>query len=282
MGKPQSRSDAETQISSAEILFQRDSDMKNTLKILTLVLFISLFRPAAGEDLSGREIAEKAFSRYDGDDGYFKIEMTLIDRKGAERKRLLEIYNKDYGELTKSYLKFLKPPDIEKTSFLTWENETGDDTQYLYLPALGRMRRIVSSQNNLRFVNTDFTYEDMQRRKPDKDEHARLPDEKYLEYSCGVVESVPKKETSEYSRRISWIDKESFIILKTDFYNKKGKKSKEFRVKELRKYQDIQTVTHTVMRDLKEKHKTVMKLLEVKYNQNIKDETFSLRFLENN
>jgi outer membrane lipoprotein-sorting protein len=254
--------------------------MKKFLTILFLMIIFSYSGFVLCESLEGTEIMEKVFNRYDGDDSYFKIEMVLVDRRGNQRKRLLEVYTKDYGDLIKTYLTFLEPADIEGTSFLSWENEGKDDTQYLYLPALGRARRIVSGQKKLRFVNTDYTYEDMQRRRPEKDEHTLLGEENYNGYACFVVESIPKKGTSQYSKRVSWVDKNSFVILKIDFYDKKGRKTKEFRVEKLEKKFDIWTATKTVMEDLRESHKTLMETLNVKYNQGLDDEVFSLRHLE--
>jgi len=246
---------------------------------LLILLFFALIPESLG-NLDGGDIMKKAFLRDDGDDGYFKTEMTLVDKMQNTRFRLLEIYTKDYGELIKTYLKFIEPPDIEGTTFLSWENEAKDDTQYLYLPALGRARRIVSSQKDLRFVNTDFTYEDMQRRHPDKDEHRFLREENYHGFTCYVVESIPKKGTSQYSKRISWVDMISFVVLRVDFYDKKANKVKKLKVEKLENVSGIWTPMDTAMEDLKSNHQTLMKVLEVEYNQGISDEVFSLRHLE--
>lgn len=246
---------------------------------LVLVLAISLPQMAFAQDLSGYDIMQRSFNRDDGRDGYFKTEMILLDRAGSQRKRLLEVYTKDYGKLVKNFIKFIEPKDIKGTGFLLWENETGDDTQYLYLPELGRARRIVSSQKNLRFVNTDFTYEDMQRRRPDKDEHKLLREEKYNGWTCFVVESLPK-DNSQYSKRVSWVDKESLVIVKTEFYDKKGNKSKIFKVNSLEKKSGIWTAMDTVMEDLKDRHKTTLKILEVNYNQGLDDNIFTIHNLE--
>jgi len=232
--------------------------------------------------LTGLDGMQKVFNRNDGQDSYFKVEMILIDKKGYQRKRILEIYSKDYGRFIKTYLKFLRPADIEGTGFLSLENEGRDNTQYLYLPALGRVRRIVSSQNNLRFVNTDFSYEDMQRRRPDKDKHRILREEDYQGRKCFVVESVPLAGDSQYSKRIIWVDKASFVVVKIDFYDKKDTIIKELRVEKLEKKSDIWTAMKTVMEDFKSKHKTVMRVLDVKYNQGLDDEVFSLRHLQEN
>jgi len=249
-------------------------------KLVSLVFVLLCFASNLyAQSFTGLEVMEKVFSRDDGNDAQFKIDMILIDKSGNRRERKLEIYSKDFGELVKTYLKFYEPADIDGTSFLTLENADKDDTQYLYLPALGRARRIVSSQKDLLFVNTDFTYEDMQRRKPNEDEHKLLGEEQVEERTCYKIESVPLKK-SQYSKRIHSVDKSSFVIVKTDFFNKKNKLSKTFHVERLEKSSGIWTTFNTLIEDLGERHKTLMKITEVNYNQGLDDELFTLRKLE--
>ena len=209
--------------------------------------------------------------------------MTLLDTVFTEvvlkRERMLKIILKDYEDLVKIYIVFLSPADIKGTAFLTWENRDKDDTQYLYLPELGRARRIVSSQKKLKFVNTDYTYEDMQRRRPEKDNHALIGEEPCGERMCYVVESIPK-DKSQYSKRVTWVEKESFVVVRVDFYDKKGRKSKEFFVDKLEKIGGIWTAAKTTMRDLKRNHTTIMDVIEVKYDQGVLDSVFTLRNLE--
>ena len=252
------------------------------LPVLTLFIFeASVCTLYAQAPLGGDEIAYKAFNRDDGEDAYFKIEMTLIGKRGSQRKRLLDIYIKDYGDLSKNLTRFLSPADIEGTGFLSWENDDKDDTQYLYLPGLGRTRRIVSSQKDMRFVNTDFTYEDMQRRRVEKDTHQLLKEEEWQGHQCYVVEYIPKdKKSSQYSKFVQWIDKESFVVVKAEFYNKKGVMCKRLTVNQLEKIGLIWTAMNTQMEDLKNIHKTRMQVSEVVYNQNLEDEIFTLRNLE--
>ncbi|MBF0522893.1 MAG: outer membrane lipoprotein-sorting protein [Candidatus Omnitrophica bacterium] len=238
------------------------------------------YRQSFAEAPSGASIIEKSFNRDDGKDSYSKIEMTLVDKQNNLRSRILEIYSKDFGDLTKTFLEFSKPADIKDTRFLSIEEKNADNTQYLYLPALGRARRIVSSQKNLAFVNTDYTYEDMQRRRPEKDAHKLIAEESLDGHSCFVVESIPRDGASQYSKRISWIDKESYLVLRVDFYDKKVQKTKELRVKNFEIKQGIWTITQVEMENLKDQHKTLMKLLEINYNQGLVDDLFTVYRLE--
>ena len=244
-------------------------------------LFIFTPQLAWTQGIDAQELMEKSFSRDDGSDGNFKIEMTLIDKAGNSRMRELEISTKDFGELLKTYIEFTAPADIKGAKFLSLENTAGDDTQYLYLPDLGRARRIVSSQKNLRFVNTDFSYEDVQRRKPDKDSHRLIKETPYLGLNCAVIESTPKQEdNSQYGKRINWVDKESLVIVKTEFYNQRGELFKIFKVEKLGKKSGIWTTLETRMKNLDENHETLMKIIDVTYNQGLGDEIFSVRNLE--
>ena len=256
--------------------------MKNfiTRSIIFIAALFALTSHVHAQELTGNMLAQKVFNVDNGNDRSLRTDMVLIDKNGNERKRMLEIYSKDYGELSKTFLEFLSPADIKNTRFLSIENKGKDDTQYLYLPALGRSRRIVSSQKKIRFANTDYTYEDMQRRRPDKDEHKITGEEKYDGYDCYVLESLPKDLESQYGKRVSWVDKKSFITVRIDLYDKKMKKSKEFFVKELKQVQGIWTPTKTVMNDLKAGHRTEMDLVEIKYDQNMEDSTFEIRRLE--
>ena len=247
-------------------------------RIVCLLAIFLIFVCGLSEaaEMTGFDVVSRSFYREDGTDSVANVEMILIDKKGNERLRKLKIFTKDYGELNKTYLEFSLPADIDGTRFLSLEEKNKDDTQYLYLPALGRARRIVSSQKKLSFVNTDFTYEDMQRRRPNKDTHVILRSENYTGHDCFVIESTPQKGTSQYAKRISWIDKNSDVILRTDFYNKKKRKIKEFRVIMLQKPQGIWTAMEVMMQDIKDDHTTIMSLIDVTYDQGVSDEKFDV------
>jgi hypothetical protein len=264
---------------------KRDWRYRKMKKIIFLVLAFLIFTPhsALAQTVDAEELMRQSFYRDDGADASFKIEMVLVDKTGDTRERELLIQTKDYGELIKTYIEFTAPADIKGTKFLSMENSEGDDTQYLYLAELGRARRIVSSQKKLRFVNTDFSYEDVQRRKPDKDNHRLLKESQYSGLSCAVIESVPKESSnSQYGKRISWIDKKSLVAVKIEFYNQRKELSKVFKVNKLGKKSGIWTTLESRMEDLKENHETLMKIKEVSYNQGLSDEIFSLRKLEEN
>jgi len=245
-----------------------------------LVLIFFLLFPSFVWAITGLEIAQKVYTRNDGKDFYAEIEMILIDKHGKQRVREMIIAEKDYGILRKVFIRFTSPADIKNTSFLSWENRNREDDQFLYLPALRRVRRIVSSKKDNSFVNSDFTYEDMERRKPEKDEHTLLRDEKYNDWDCWVVESIPKKGTrSQYGKIISWVAKDIYLPIRMDLYDKKEKLIKQLIVHEIKQIQGIWTAVDTEMVNLKEKHHTRLIIKSVKYNVGLSDEMFTKRYM---
>ncbi|MDY7039219.1 MAG: outer membrane lipoprotein-sorting protein, partial [Thermodesulfobacteriota bacterium] len=231
--------------------------------------------------MDGLTLARKVYERDDGRDSYAEIRMLLIDKRGKRRIRSMISATKDFGKLSKSLIRFTSPADIKNTVFLTWENEDRDDDQFLYLPALRRVRRIVSKQKTNRFVNTDYTYEDMQKRKVEKDNHKLLRSESFKKYDCWVLESIPKKAgASQYGKRISWVIKDIFVTVKTNFYDKKDKLIKGFVIHDLKKIDGIYTILESEMRDFKRKHRTFMKTDAIRYNRGIPDKVFTRRYLK--
>jgi len=209
------------------------------------------------------------------------MRMVLVDKRGNTRSRFMITATKDFGNLSKTFTRFTQPASIDGTGFLTLENEDGDDDQFLYLPALKRVRRIVSKQKDSRFVNSDYTYEDMQKRKPAKDNHRLLGSQVIDEYGCWVLESVPKDpHDSQYGKRVGWIAKDIFMPIKTEYYDKRGQLVKAFSARSLKDVDGIWTIMESEMHDLERKHRTLMKTAAIKYNGGIPDKVFTTRYLQ--
>jgi outer membrane lipoprotein-sorting protein len=263
---------------------------KNKLIILISIIFICLSSTAFSAEtdskcsnipMSGKELAQKVHDRDIGDDSCAHSVMGLISRRGKKRIRNFIIYRKDDGELLKQLIRFTSPADIEGTGFLSFEREDEATEQFLYLPALRRTRRIVSSQKDHRFVNTDFTYEDMERRRVKDHIHAISGEEKKQERDCWILESRPKaKAESQYSLIKSWVAKDIYVPLFVEYYSKKRKLIKQYSVAKLEKIQGIWTEIEVVMIDLNREHRTLIKVKDIKYNSNLPDDTFTRRNLE--
>lgn len=229
----------------------------------------------------GRELARMVHDRYVGDDMTCRQTMELIPADGRARVRELTITGADRDGLRRSLLRFTAPADIEGTAFLAIENDQGETEQFLYLPALKRTRRIVAGQKGRSFVNTDFTYEDMERRDVDDSKHEVVGQEEVGGVACLILETRPKPEAeSQYTMIRSWVARDLLLPLRADFFKKGPDPVKRYTVMQLENIQDIWTETQVTMEDLESGHRTVLTTRDVKYNTGVQDSAFSIQALE--
>ncbi len=230
---------------------------------------------------TGLWVAQKIEEREKGNDTSLKMDMALIDKKGRERQRKLFIIRKDFKGKDKLLLRFTYPKDINGTSFLVWEQKGRDNERFLYLPALGRIRRIATREKDENFAGTDFSYEDISGRKLE-DYTYKLIEEEIIceEKNCYLLASYPKEKDSRYPKILSWIRKDSFVTIKAHYYNKKGEVEKTYRVLKLGKIDGIWTALGLSMENHKTSHKTFIKVKEVQYNIGIPSRRFERRELK--
>lgn len=272
--------------------------MKIAKSLMALGLFIvSRLWPAAAfadEKMTAQEIIAKsrlAFY-YAGDDTRANVLMELINKVGQKRVRELTMLRKDYVEggnpsyaeasqgRQKYYMYFHKPADVKDITFLVYKYPEKNDDRWLFIPSLDLVKRIASNDKFSSFVGSDFSYEDISGRKPQEDNHTILKKEMVNSRICFVIESLPK-ETSEYTRRVSWIDEATYLPIKEEFYDRQNELYRTFEALEIKDIGGIQTITKRMMKNVKTGHKTEVTFHEVKYNLSITDDIFTERFLRN-
>lgn len=245
----------------------------------TLLFLFFISTQLAGAGLTGRDIIEKVIDREAPKTTEVRVRMLLIDKKGREREREFLSYSRDYPEGRKSVMKFEKPADVKGMGFLQIQHKKGEDEQFLYLPELKRVRRLTGSARKGSFFGSDLSYEDLEERDVDEDNHNLLREEKYEQQDVYVVESTPKDpSTTQYSKVIQWIRKDNYIPVKVEFY-KDGEKVKELNVLKIDKIDNYWTVLKTRIRTIKSEHSTLIELINIKNNQPISDDVFTERFL---
>jgi outer membrane lipoprotein-sorting protein len=173
----------------------------------------------------GLAIAREADRRHGGY-GDFTARLTMILRnsRGQESQRAMEIKGLEVaGDGDRSLCLFDHPPDIRDTALLTHTHKTGDDDQWLYLPALKRVKRIASSNKSGSFVGSEFAYEDIASQELEKHTYRYLRDEAVDGTDCLVIERVPgDRKNSGYSHQQVWIDKAEYRTLKVEYYDRRG------------------------------------------------------------
>ena len=260
------------------------------MKAIKMLFVVSLFfftglnqkLSFAQSELSANDIISKsrfAFY-YAGDDGKARVIMELINKDGQKRLRELTILRKDYeeGGNQKYFMYFHKPADVKDTTFMVYKYPDKDDDRWLFIPAINLVKQIAANDKYSSFVGSDFTYEDVSGRKPEEDTHTLLRKEKLGEKNCFVIESIPKG-SSEYTKRISWIDEINFLPLKEEFYDKQNELYRQFEAVEIKDIDGIMTITKRLMRNVKTGHRTEVTFQSVEYNVGIGDDIFSERYL---
>ena len=151
------------------------------------------------------------------------LQMILRNKHGEESTRILRIQTKEVdGDGDKSLTVFDTPRDVKGTALLSYTHALKPDDQWLYLPALKRVKRIASANKSGPFVGSEFAYEDLTSQEVEKYRYQWLRDELLDGRKVFVVEQYPAYEHSGYTRRIVWIDMEIYRPLKIDFYDRKN------------------------------------------------------------
>ena len=237
-----------------------------------------------GAQPSAEEIMGKAHLAmfYPGEDMRARVTMRLVSRDGKERVRELTMSRRDLqdGGEQRYFIYFHRPPDVREMTFLVWKYPGRDDDRWLYVPALKLVRRIAASDKRSSFAGSDFSYEDVSGREPEEDAHKLLREEKVGERSAYVVESVPKDPASvDFSRKVSWIDKATWLPLKEEYYDRRGELARVFTAEELKEIQGFWTITRRVMKNVQTGHWSESVMAEVRYNQKLLPELFTERAL---
>jgi len=219
--------------------------MRLTRQFLIGMIVFSLQLPlgAAAEtpEEKGLAIAQEADSRDTGfDDFTANLLMVLRNRHGQESVRKIRIRTLEVeGDGDKGLSIFDNPRDVKGTAFLTFSHKVGDDDQWLYLPALKRVKRISARNKSGSFMGSEFAYEDISSQEVEKYTYKWIRDEVYDGQECFVMERYPvDKKNSGYTRQVTWIDKSEYREWKVEYYDRKNSLLKTLTISGYQQYLD--------------------------------------------
>lgn len=261
------------------------------LLIVFFLVFYTGFHSLAA--MTAREVIEKAENRDDGETSISEMTMILIDKRGQQRVRKMKGFRKDYGKDVKNISFFLSPADVRNVAFLSydWDDEQKEDDNWLYLPAVGKPKRISAGNKKDFFMGSDFTYADMNGLEISEWDYKFLKQSELVDgHDCWVIQALPKPEKKNkvvnetgYLKSISWIRKDNFIAVQSKLYVKKGKKIKYFTASDIEKIQGIWTARKLTMITTKSKrkeHSTVLLFDNMVYNKGVGDDMFTVQRME--
>jgi len=261
--------------------------MKIMLSLFVILMIVLL--PIQAADLTARQIMEHVDDRDDGDNGVSDMVMTLIDKNGNKRARKIRSYTKDKDEDKQRIMFFMMPADVKDTGFLTYDYDeySKDDDQWLYLPALGKSKRIASSDKSGSFMGSDFNYSDMTSKNLDAYDFKILNEKAVRGAKTWVIEAIPKtkEEIGEtgYSKSVLFVRQDNYMVVRAVHWVDEGGRIKYMDSPKIELIDGIWVATKRTMTTKKNKkklHKTELNFYNVKFNQPIEQDVFSLRRLE--
>ncbi|MFH1016924.1 MAG: outer membrane lipoprotein-sorting protein [Pseudomonadota bacterium] len=244
-----------------------------------LLLLLALPCPARA-DLSAREIIDKSILLDAGHSVLAEARMIQTKPNGKLRSRTMRLRRKTDGEAELTRLDFTAPADIKGLSLLIVQRPGGEADQYLYTPALRRVRRIRGSLKGQEFADTDFSYEDMERKHADDSDYSLDGEEALDGRPCWKITATTKKRVrSQYGRTVSWIDKETFLFRRIDLYDRGGTKIITIRSLGSELILGIWTQTKLEMDNLQKGTKTAYENLSIRYDGPLDSSLFTVSAL---
>ncbi|MBU2510350.1 outer membrane lipoprotein-sorting protein [bacterium] len=207
------------------------------------------------------------------------------------RIKVIESVQKDTGvdnKDSRSIAIILEPVSDKGIGMLTYDYDAPgkDSDTWLYLSALGKVKRMIASSEESdesgSFFGTEFSIEDMESQKIDDYTYKILEEGTYAKQPVWIIESVPTPERARktrYGKTISWIDKERFIILKANLYNRYGKLYKQLIMRDVEEIDNVWVSRKVTMNNLSTRRVTNMELLSVAFNMEVPDEFLTQRTL---
>ena len=251
-----------------------------------LLLFLLVLTAAVGAETpeeKGLAIAREVDARDTGwGDFQAKMSMLLRNRHGEESLRQMRVKSLEVeGDGDKTLIVFDEPRDVKGTALLTFSHKTKDDDQWLYLPALKRVKRIASRNKSGPFMGSEFAYEDLASQEIEKYTYKYIRDDELDGTPVFVIERYPVSKYSGYKRQVVWIDKARYIPLKIEFYDRKNSLLKTLTFKGYRQYLDrYWRAEEMFMQNHQTGKSTLLTWKEYRFRTGLKDSDFTRNSLK--
>ena len=257
--------------------------MKFNILIILSALFMGL-QTTSAQTLSADEIVKRINSRDDGNSVSRTLTMELTDKRGKKRIRVTQAFRKYYGSERRTVIFYTSPKNVKDTAFLLFDYKEldRDDDQWLYLPAMRKVRRISASDRGDYFLGTDLSYEDikLESKVSAIDYNYRIKGEDNIDgHHCILMEAIPvnKKTVKElgYSRTELCVDDEIWISRRTQVWGPRGKNLKTIHARNIEKIQGIWSIGKFDVENHKTGHHTSFEFSNIEYKKGVDDRIFT-------
>ncbi len=237
-------------------------------------------------------VARQVDGRDTGRDAVLQMRMVLSDRQGRQRERTLELRSlrgtdkAADGIGDRLLIRFSYPNDIKGTGLLVLERAAADDDRYLYLPALGRVRRIAGAERQASFAGSDLSYEEFGGRALEDytyellDANATWTAPDGATHPAYRLKSTAKDATLTYPSAVSLVRADNFVVVQADVFDRRGSRAKHYQVKRLERISGVWTVMEAVMTHEIDRTRTELTVTAARYNTGLTAAAFTRRALE--
>jgi outer membrane lipoprotein-sorting protein len=261
-----------------------------TVARLLLALLLLLLPAGAGAE-TARAILDRRKALDDGPrkwtDRYERLRLTIVDRRGGERVRDLEVWDlKLPGDEQKTILFFRTPAEVKGTGFLAFTHAGRPADQWLYLPELKRVRQITARSRKESFVGTDLSYHDLDIIQEmtawtEADAASSLRGEESVDgIPVHVIELVPKRDDIGYARIVLWLGTDDLVPRRLDFFEGDGEATKRVTQGDVRTVGAIPVAHRLEVTTPAAGSHTSIAIDAVRFDQGLHDDGFSQRALE--
>ncbi len=232
--------------------------------------------------LTNAELAQKSKNVMDGfEDSISQMQMTLINAAGQKKVRSMKMKVLEGEDEDKSLMEFLTPADVKGTKFLSYEHVDKDDDQWLYLPALKRVKRIASKNKTGAFMGSEFSYEDLGAFNPKKYKYEGEVKEAMLDGKAVYISpAIPVSKYSGYTKLVSYVDKDTFLVQKIEYYDRKHELLKVGIFDGYTKISGVNRMQGITMKNVQNDKTTILKWSDEKIKNGLSSKDFNKRYLK--
>ena len=232
-----------------------------------------------------KQIAEKATNTIHFDAMEMSMTLKIIDRNGNTRTRKLKNTTKKFGNTIKTKIRFTSPADVAGTTILIYDYENKDDDMWIYIPSLRNTRRIVSNDKGKNFMGSEFSNADMSKPNLNDYNYKLLGTEILDGKTCWKIESVFITRTNErnhgYKKRISYIEQQTHLTYKTDYYGSDDKLFKTMSLSDYKKQPNGKYFAYTLkVENFKNSRKSKMTVDQFKPSSTVSERYFDVNNIQ--
>jgi outer membrane lipoprotein-sorting protein len=214
--------------------------------------------------------------------------LEINDGKGNQRIRETRMASRIFPDGTeKRTILFLAPADVKGTGILIWDFEGKDDNMWIYMPALRKSRKIVSSEKSKNFMGSEFSNSDLTTGNIDEFNYVIESTETVDQQVCWKIKGTPATAqiATDYgiSGKTSWISQKDYMPRKSIFLDPQGNPWKELTYTGI-KLMDAKNgkyfISQMEIKNLKNGRFSRMNMTQMVYNPAVKEELFTLAYIE--